>query len=39
MEFGIFKCAAVWLRRGKKTRWEVIQLRNREEMGEAGSGG
>ena len=39
MEFGILKCAVAWLRRGKKTRWEVIQLPNREEIGEAGSGG
>ena len=39
MEFGILKCAVVWRRRGKKTRWEIIQLPNREEIGEAGSGG
>ena len=39
MEFGILKCAVVWLRRGKKTRWEVIQLPNRGEIGEAGSRG
>ena len=39
MEFGILKCAAVSLQRGKKTRWEGIQLPNGEEIGEAGVGG
>ena len=28
MEFSISKCAAVSLQRGKKTRWEGIQLPN-----------
>ena len=39
MEFGILKCAVVSLQRGKKTRWEEIQLPNGEEIGEAGVGG
>ena len=37
--FGILKCAAVSLQRGKKTRWEGIQLPSGEEIGEAGVGG
>ena len=36
MEFGILKCVVVSLQRGKKTRWEGIQLRNGEEIVEAG---
>ena len=39
MEFGILKCAMVSLQRGRKTRWEGIQLPNGEEIGEAGAGG
>ena len=39
MEFGILKCAAVSLERGRKTRWEGIQLPNGEEIGEAGAAG
>ena len=39
MEFVILKCAAVLLQRGKKIRWEGIQLPNGEEIGEAGIGG
>ena len=39
MEFGILKCAAVSLQRGKKTRREGIQLPNGEKIGEAGVGG
>ena len=39
MEFGILKCAIVSLQRGRKTRWEGIQLPNGEEIGEAGAGG
>ena len=39
MELGILKCAAVSLQRGKKTRWEGIQLPNAEEICEAGVGG
>ena len=39
MKFDILKCAAVSLQRGKKTRWEGIQLPNGEEIGEAGVGG
>ena len=39
MEFGILKCAVVSLQRGKKTRWEEIQLPNGEEIVEAGVGG
>ena len=35
MEFSISKCAAVSLQRGKKTRWEGIQLPNGEEIGQA----
>ena len=38
MEFGILKCAIVSLQRGRKTRWEGIQLPNGEEIGEAGAG-
>ena len=38
MEFGILKCAVVSLQRGKKTKWEGIQLPNVEEIGEAGVG-
>ena len=38
-EFGILKSVAVSLQRGKKTRWEGIQLPNGEEIGEAGAGG
>ena len=36
MDFDILKCAVVSLQRGKKTRWEGIQLPNGEEIGEAG---
>ena len=39
MEFGILKCAVVSLQGGRKTRWEGIQLPNREKIGEAGAGG
>ena len=39
MEFGILKCAMVSLQRGRKTRWEGIQLPNGEEIGEAGARG
>ena len=39
MEFGILKCAVVSLQGGRKTRWEKIQLPNREKIGEAGAGG
>ena len=39
MEFRILKCAVVSLQRGKKTRWERIQLPNGEEIGEACVGG
>ena len=39
MEFNILKCAVVSLQRGRKTRWEGIQLPNEEEIGEAGAGG
>ena len=39
MEFGILKCAIVSLQRGRKTRWEGIQLPNGEEVVEAGAGG
>ena len=39
IEFGILKCAVVSLQRGKKTRWEGIQLPNGEELGEVGVGG
>ena len=38
MEFATLKCAVVSLQRGKKTRWEEIQLPNGEEIGEAGAG-
>ena len=38
-EFSIFKCAVVLSQRGKKARWEGIQLPNGEEIGEAGAGG
>ena len=37
IEFGILKFAVVSLQRGRKTRWEGIQLPNREEIGEAGA--
>ena len=33
MKFDILKCDVVSLQRGQKTRWEVIQLPNVEEMG------
>ena len=33
-EFGILNCAVVSLQRGKKTRWEGIQLPNGEEISE-----
>ena len=36
MEFGILKCTIVSLQRGRKTRWEGIQLPNGEEISEAG---
>ena len=39
MEFGTLKCALVPLQKGKKTRWEEIQLPNGEEIDEAGVGG
>ena len=39
MEFGILKCAAVLLQRGRKTSWEWIQLPNWRQIGEAGAGG
>ena len=39
MESGILKCALVLLQRGKKTKWEGIQLLNGEEIGEAGARG
>ena len=39
IEFGILKFAVVSLQRGRKTRWEGIQLPNGEEIGEAGAGG
>ena len=39
MEFAILKWAVVLLQRGKKTRWEGIQLPNGEEIGEADTGG
>ena len=39
IEFGILKCAAVLLQRGKKTRWKEIELPNGEEIGEADVGG
>ena len=39
MEFGILKCAVVSLQRRKKTRWEGMQLRNGDEIGEADVGG
>ena len=35
MEFGLLKCAVVSLQRGKKTRWEGIQLPKGEEIGKA----
>ena len=38
MEFGILKCAIISLQRGKKTRWEGIQLTNGEEIDEADVG-
>ena len=38
MELGILKCAVVSLQRGKKTRWEGIQLPNGQEIGGAGAG-
>ena len=39
MEFDVLKCVVVSLQRGKKTRWEGIQLPNGEEKGEADVGG
>ena len=39
MEFGILKCALVSQQRGRKTRWEGIQLPNGEKLGEAGAAG
>ena len=39
MEFVGLKCAVVSLQRGKKTRWEGIQLPNGEEIGEVDAGG
>ena len=39
MEFGILKCAVVSLQRGKKRRWEGIQLPNGEETDKADVGG
>ena len=33
MEFGILKCAVVSLQGERKTRWEKIQLPNREKIG------
>ena len=38
MEFGILKCAVVSLQRGRKTRWEGIQLPNGEDIDESGAG-
>ena len=38
MELGISKCAVVSLKRGKKVRWEGIELPNREELDEADNG-
>ena len=38
LEFGFLKCAVVSLQRGRKTRWEGIQLPNGKEIGEAGAG-
>ena len=35
MEFGILKCIVVSLQRGKKNRWEEMQLLNGDEIGEA----
>ena len=37
--FGILKCVVVSLQRGRKTRWEGIQLPNGKEIGKAGAGG
>ena len=37
--FGILKCVVVSLQRGRKTRWEGIQLPNGEDIGEAGARG
>ena len=39
MEFGISKCTVVSLQKGRKRRWEGIQLPNGEEIGEAGAAG
>ena len=39
MEFAILRCAVVLRQRGKKTRWEGIQLPNGEEIDEANVGG
>ena len=39
MKFDILKCDVVSLQRGEKTRWEVIQLPNVEEIGEEDVGG
>ena len=38
MEFGILKCAVVLLQRGRKARWEGVQLSNGEEIDESGAG-
>ena len=38
MEFDILKSALISLQRGKKTRWEGMQLRNGDEIGEADVG-
>ena len=35
MEFGILKCIVVSLQRGKKNRWEEMQLLNGDGIGEA----
>ena len=37
--FGILKCVVVSLQRGRKARWEGIQLPNGKEIGKAGAGG
>ena len=39
IEFGILKCAVVLVQRGRKTRWEGLQLPNGEKIGEAGAAG
>ena len=38
MEFGMSKCTVVSLQKGRKRRWEGIQLPNGEEIGGAGAG-